>query len=151
MGFLGGTFLKLFQTVLYAIEFCAAGIILGIYSYFLAWLHHQKITIPTWEKAVEGLSGAACLYLIFAVLLTCFLGGKSFFAFLGIALDVLFCGAFVAIAILTRDGTRSCSKSAFVHTPVGNGRGSTDLDDGPSLAFMCRLNKTAFAVSIIGA
>jgi len=151
MGFLGGTFLKLFQTILYAIEFCCAGIVLGIYSYFLAWLAHQNINIPQWEKAVEGLSGSACLYLIFAVLFTCCLGGKSFFAFIAIVLDILFCGAFVAIAVLTRDGTGTCSSNSYVHTPVGNGKGSVNLHDAPTLSFMCRLNKTAFAVSIIGA
>ena len=37
-----------------------------------------------WEKAVEGLSGAAVLYTIFAVVLTCCLGGISVFAFLAI-------------------------------------------------------------------
>lgn len=151
MGRVGGTALKAVQTLLYAIEFCCGGIILGIYSYFLWWLRHNHRSVPTWEKAVEGLSGAACLCLIFAVLLTCFLGGFSFFAFLGILLDVLFCGAFLAIAVLTRDGADSCSKNRFVHTPLGNGRGSLDINDAPSISFICRLNKTAFAVSIIGA
>ncbi|KAF2100036.1 hypothetical protein NA57DRAFT_55967 [Rhizodiscina lignyota] len=151
MGRLGGTALKLCQTVLYAIEFCAAGIVLGIYSWFLWWLHHNHVGIPTWEKAVEGLSGAACLYLIFAVVLTCCLGGITFFAFLAILLDVLFCGAFIAIAVMTRDGADSCSKNTYVHTPIGNGRGSTDIKDATDLSFACRLNKVAFAVSIIGA
>lgn len=76
MGFIGGTFLKLTQTVLYAVIFCASAVVLGIYSYFLAWLASQDMSIPAWEKAVEGLAGSSCLYLIFAVLLTCFLGGK---------------------------------------------------------------------------
>ena len=157
---ISGTILKLLQTFLYAIEFGCAAIILGIYSYFLSVLADRNIGIPTWEKAVEGISGAAVLYLIFAVLLTCFLGGKTFFAFLAIVLDILFCGAFIAIAVLTRDGVRSCSGNN-VHTPLGNGQSSAKNGYGAgrnrnttfsvSLGTACRLNKAASAVSIIGA
>lgn len=151
MGFLGGGVLKLAQTFLYAIEFCCGGIILGIYSWFLWWNNHNTGHIPTWTKAVEGLSGAACLYLIFAVLLTCFLGGISFFAFIAILLDVLFCGAFIAIAVMARDGADTCSHNSFVRTPIGNGLGRTDIPDASDLSFACRLNTAAFAVAIIGA
>jgi len=157
---ISGAILKLLQTFLYAIEFGCAAIILAIYSYFLSVLADRNIGIPTWEKAVEGISGAAVLYLIFAVLLTCFLGGKTFFAFLAIVLDILFCGAFIAIAVLTRDGARSCSGNN-VHTPLGNGQSSAKSGYGAgrnrnttfsvSLGTACRLNKAAFAVSIIGA
>jgi putative Ca2+/H+ antiporter (TMEM165/GDT1 family) len=157
---ISGAILKLLQTFLYAIEFGCAAIILAIYSYFLSVLAGRNIGIPTWEKAVEGISGAAVLYLIFAVLLTCFLGGKTFFAFLAIVLDILFCGAFIAIAVLTRDGVRSCSGNN-VHTPLGNGQSSAKNGYGAgrnrnttfsvSLGTACRLNKAASAVSIIGA
>jgi len=157
---LGGAALKLFQTILYAIEFCCAGIILGVYSYFLATLADRDLTIYTWAKAVEGMSGAAVLYTIFAVLLTCFLGGKSFFAFLAILIDLVFCAAFVAIAVLTRDGAHSCS--GFVRTPLGNGQSNAKqgFDDSNgeqqytyavSLGTACRLNTVCFAVAIAGA
>lgn len=157
---LGGAALKLFQTVLYAIEFCCAGIILGIYSYFLATLADRDLTIYTWAKAVEGMSGAAVLYTIFAVLLTCCLGGKSLFAFIAMLLDLLFCGAFIAIAVLTRDGAHSCS--GYVKTPLGNGQSNTkqgfDNASGDqqytyavSLGTACRLNTACFAVAIAGA
>lgn len=156
----GGAALKLIQTLLYAIEFCCAGIILGIYSYFLSVLADRDIPIPTWTKAVEGLSGAAVLYTIFAVLLTCFLGGKTFFAFLGIALDIVFCGAFIAIAILTRDGASSCNGN--VDTPLGSGpsdskQGFGSAGEGDqytysvSLGSACEMNSACFAVAIIGA
>lgn len=156
----GGAALKLFQTVLYALEFCCAGIILGIYSYFLATLADRDLTIYTWAKAVEGMSGAAVLYTIFAVLLTCFLGGKSFFAFLAIVLDLLFTGAFIAIAVLTRDGAHSCS--GFVRTPLGNGQskdkqgfddsnGNQQYTYAVSLGTACRLNTACFAVAVLGA
>jgi hypothetical protein len=159
-------FLKLFQTFLYAIEFCCAAIILGIYSYFLSVLADRDIGIPTYEKAVEGISGVAVLYLIFAVLLTCFLGGKTIFAFIAIVLDILFTGGFVAIAVLTRQGAHSCSGT--VKTPIGNGQSnskngfgangfgnngddSSNVTYSVSLGTACRLNTAVFAVSIIGA
>jgi hypothetical protein len=157
---LGGATLKLFQTLLYALEFCCAAIILGIYSYFLSVLADRNAPIYTWAKAVEGMSGAAVLYLIFAVLLTCFLGGKTFFAFIAIVLNLLFCGAFVAIAVLTRDGAHSCKGN--VSTPLGNGPASSKQGFGSngqgnqityaaSLGTVCRLNTACFAVAILGA
>ncbi|CAI6269791.1 unnamed protein product [Periconia digitata] len=157
---LGGTFLKLFQTTLYAIEFCCAGIILGIFSYFLSVLADRDLPILTTWKAVTGLSGVAVLYTIFAVLLTCFLGGKTFFAFLAVVFDILFAGAFIAIAVLTRDGASSCSGQ--VYTPLGDGpsdskQGFGSDSDGnqitysASLGTACRLTTACFAVAIIGA
>ncbi|KAF2005148.1 hypothetical protein P154DRAFT_518693 [Amniculicola lignicola CBS 123094] len=158
-GKLGGTFLKLTQTILYALLFCCAAVILGIYSYFLSVLADRNAPIPTWSKAVEGMSGAAVLYLIFAVILTCCLGGKVFFAFIAIALDVLFCGAFIAIAVLTRHGAGSCTGN--VRTPLGNGPSNSkegwsgsngnQVTYAASLGTICRLNTAVFAVSLIGA
>jgi hypothetical protein len=156
----GGTALKAVQTFLYALEFCCAAIILGIYSYFLAVLADRNAPISNHAKAVEGLSGAAVLYTIFAVLLTCFLGGKMFFAFLGIVFDIIFTGAFIAIAVLTRDGAHSCS--GRVETPLGNGPsttkqgfGSNDQGDqityAVSLGTACRMNTACFAVAVAGA
>lgn len=161
--FAGGA-IRLFATFLYALEFCCAGIIIGVYSYFLAVLSNRNLNISRDDKAVEGLSGVAVVYTIFAVILTCFLGGISFFAFLAILLNVCFCGAFIAIAILTRGATQSCS--GIVTTPIGNGPsgsysgyGSSGFGTGSgetvtysvSLGLACRLNKAVFAVAIIGA
>lgn len=157
---LGGAALKLIQTGLYAIEFCCAGVILGIYSYFLSVLADRDAPIYTWAKAVTGMSGAAVLYTIFAVLLTCCLGGKTFFAFIAIVLDILFCAAFVAIAVLTRDGADNCS--GYVKTPLGNGQSSAkqgfrsngqgnQITYSVSLGSACRLNTACFALAIFGA
>jgi hypothetical protein len=155
----GGTFLKLFQTVLYALEFCCAAIILGIYSYFLSVLADRDVTIAKEWQAVEGISGAAVLYTIFAVLLTCFLGGKAFFACLGVILDILFAGGLVAIAVLTRNGTKKCTGN--VKTPIGSGaagtkqgftgNGKSQYTYSVSLGAACRMNKAVFAVAIVGA
>ncbi|KAE9984414.1 hypothetical protein BLS_002445 [Venturia inaequalis] len=161
----GGAALKLVQTFFYILLFCCSGIILGIYSYFLAVQADHKSGIPKWQKAVEGMSGIGAAYTLFAIVLTCFLGGKAVFAFLAIVLDILLCGAFIAIAILTRDGTRSCSGNN-VRSPLGTGPsgdragyGSGGFGTGnnqnityaASYGFACRLNKVAFAVAVIGA
>ncbi len=94
--------------------------------------------IPKWEKAVEGISGAAVIYTAFAVILTCFLGGITFFAFLAVFLDVLFCAAFIAIAVLARGGAKACG--GVNNSPVG-----------PGEHLSCQLERVAFIVAIIGA
>lgn len=162
MGLVKGGALRLLQTALYLLAFCCSAIILGIYSYFLAVLADRKYFIANKWRAVEGLSGAAVLYTIFATILTCCLAGITFFSFLGLFLDVLFVGAFIALAILTRDGTETCTGN--VSTPLGYGPsnlgfgfhenvGSSDHDItyGVKLGTACRLNKACFAVAVIGA
>jgi len=161
----GSAALKFFQTFLYAVLFCCSGIILGIYSYFLAVQADRNATIPAWEKAVEGMSGVGVVYTILAVVLTCCLGGVTFFAFLAIVFDVLLCAAFVAIAVMCRHGSGSCSGNN-VKSPLGNGPsnqragygsggfgagGNQNVTYSASIGFACRLNKVAFAVAIIGA
>jgi hypothetical protein len=81
---------------------------LGIYSYFPAVHAKHDVTIPAWEKAVEGMSGAAVLYTIPGVIFTLCLGGIAFFGFLGTVLDIAFVGCFAAIAYYTRYGANSC-------------------------------------------
>ena len=88
-------------------------------------------------RAIEGMAGGAVIYTAFAIILTCFLGGITFFAFLALLLDFAFVGCFVAIAVLTRGGARSCS-GRNVPSPLGNGNGKA-----------CKLETTVFAVSII--
>ena len=84
------------------------------------------------------MSGAAVIYTAFAVILTCFLGGITFFAFLGLLLDVLFCGCFVAIAILARGGAKRCG--SFNNSPIGIGHHVS-----------CNLQRAVFAVAIANA
>lgn len=79
-------------------------------------------------------------------------------------IDILLCGAFIAIAVLTRDGTQSCSGN--VETPLGNGPSNTrgsfgnngfgtgegeNVTYSVSLGTACLYNKACFAVAIIGA
>ena len=165
MGIVKGGFQRLLQTILYGLCFCCAGIILGVYSYFLSVLADRDDPIANWKKAVEGISGAAVLYTIFAIVLTCCLGGISFFAFLALVLDILFAAGMIAIAVMARDGAGSCSGN--VQTPIGNGDSRQEgsgfggngigTDAGENLTYAsslhtaCRLNTAAFAVAIVGA
>ncbi|KAL8796909.1 MAG: hypothetical protein Q9182_007293 [Xanthomendoza sp. 2 TL-2023] len=131
-----GVALKGVTTFLRAVEFLGCALLLGITSYWLGVLTHRHSGLPTWMKAVEGMAGGATLYTAFAVILTCFLGGMTFFAFMAVLLDFLFVAAMVAIAVLTRHGTHSCSGSN-PPSPLGaNNRTS------------CRLETAAFAVAI---
>ena len=100
-------------------------------------LTHHKQPIPTWMKAVEGMSGGAVIYTAFAVILVCFLGGITFFTIFGLLLDLLFCAAFVAIAVLARGGAKTCTGA---RSPLSNNR----LRD-------CRFQKAAFAIAVAGA
>ncbi len=80
-------------------------------------------------------------------------------------MDILFCGAFVAIAIMIRAGASSCT--GLVNTPLGSGESNSNAQgygaNGfgfgttqkstymPNLGLACRLNTAAFAVAVIGA
>ncbi|KAL9600253.1 MAG: hypothetical protein Q9219_003297 [cf. Caloplaca sp. 3 TL-2023] len=132
----GGVALRGVTTFLRSVEFLGSALILGITSYWLGVLTHRNASLPTWMKAVEGMAGGAVIYTGFAVILTCFLGGLTFFAFLAVLLDILFVGAFVAIAILNRGGARSCSGS---NPPSVLGAGNRTS---------CKLETAVFAVAI---
>jgi len=146
---------KSVQTFIYLLALLASAVVLAIYSYFLAAEHDHHAGIPKAQRAIEGVGGSGVLYGIFAVILTCFLGGVSLFAFIGIVLDLLFCGAFIAVAILTRDGVHSCTANS-INTPLGTGNPESKLGrDGKTFSIKlktaCRMEKAVFAVSIIAA
>lgn len=132
-----GVALKGVSTFLRILELLGSLLILGICSYWMGVLSNRNSSIPTWMKAVEGISGGAVIYTAFAVILTFFLGGKGFFPFLGLLLDILFCGAMIAVAVLTRHGTHSCP-SRNAPSPLGAGNRTS-----------CRLETAVFAVAII--
>ncbi|OJJ44978.1 hypothetical protein ASPZODRAFT_70158 [Penicilliopsis zonata CBS 506.65] len=145
----GGVVLRFVSFAIRILQFLASAVILAIYSYFLAVLANHNVSIPRWVKAVEGLSGAAALYALLGILLTCCLGGVTFFAVLAVGLDVCFVAAMMAIAIMNRHGTQSCSGT--VNTPLGDGDSSSDSSTTKAnLGLTCRLEKTVFAVSMIG-
>ncbi|OAL40310.1 hypothetical protein AYO20_00046 [Fonsecaea nubica] len=144
---IGGVILRFGQTGLRLLEFASSAIILGVYSYFLAVMADKDIHIPTWEKAVEGMSGAAVLYTIFGVLFTLCLGGVSFFALLAVFLDICFVGCFAAIAYYTRHGANSCK--GFVNTPLGFGLDTEAAPGAGDWGYVCSLNTACFAMAVL--
>jgi len=154
MGIIKGGFLRLSQTFLYVLAFLCSALIVGIYSYFLAVLADRNVSIPTYAKAVEGISGIATLFTIFAVVLTCCLGGMAFFGLLAVILNILIMGGFIAIAVLTRSAVHSCSSNNIRAGPLGRAADSgfdNNVTYSVSPRTACRLNKAVFIVSIIGA
>lgn len=146
---LGGVLLKSNSSLIRALEFLISLFVLGTFSYYIGVLHRNHLYVPIWIRAVEGIAGAAVIYTFLAVILTFFLGGVMFFAFLGILLDLAFCGAFIAVAVLARDGAHSCSGS--VSTPLGDGMASALGAGGNHLNRICKLEKAIFAVAIANA
>jgi hypothetical protein len=123
MGSAGGSALRFGQTGVRLIQLLAAILALAVFCYFLAVLHNHHDHIPTWERAVAGVSGSAVLYLIFAVVLTLCLGGVAFFGLIAVLLDIAFIGAFIFVAWETRHGANSCK--GYVNTPLGSGTAGT--------------------------
>ena len=148
MAKLGGALLRFGATGLRILEFCCAAIILGIFSYFLAVLSKDNVHIPVWEKAVEGMSGAAVLYTAFGVLFTLFLGGVAFFGFIAVILDILFAGCFAAIAYYTHHGANKCK--GLVNTPLGSGPNNASAPGAFDYGYACSLNTACFAMAILG-
>lgn len=143
----GALFLRILQ-------FCCAAVGLGIFSYFLAVLANDNIHIADRWRAVEGITGAATLYTIFAILFVLCLAGNAFFGALAIIIDICFIGAFIYVAWTTRHGANSCSGN--VRTPLGNGPANgrisvENLDNRYPLTLKtaCELNTAVFAVSIV--
>lgn len=145
---LGGVLLRFGGLGLRVLEFGCAAVILGIYSYFLAVNSKHNQTIPTWEKAVEGISGAACLYTIFGAVFVLCLGGVAAFGYLAVLLDIAFAGAFAVIAYYTRHGANSCK--GVVNTPIGTGLDNQSAPGAGDYGYACSLNTAAFAVAVIG-
>lgn len=141
-----GLLLRLNSTFIRALEFLAAALCLGIFSYFLADLSRHHLSIPTYAKAVEGIAGAAVIYTAFAVILTCFLGGIMFLAFLAIVLDLLFMGGFIAIAVLTRRSDRC--HSGTVRSVMGSGAPGTHVVGVGNLGRACKLEEAVFGAAI---
>lgn len=150
-----GLCLKLLQWFNRGVQFCCAGLILALNSYFMAAMSNHKITIPTNLRAVEGISGAAVLYTAVGLLLLCCLAGFTLTSFIAIVLDVAFLGAFIYIATVYKDGASSCSGSD-VRTVFGTGDANADIqspnDGGVPLAkymTICRMQSAILAVAIV--
>ena len=147
-------FLKLTATTLRTIQLLAVIVALATYSTYLARLHTRHFGTSRSEKAVEAISGIGVAYLLCAVLFTCILGGKRLFALVAILLDILFCGAFVAVAGITgpKGGTSKCYFRDGTSTTQSTGKGNDTrvvVVTPKQLTTDCHLIKATFAVAVI--
>ncbi|KAK4127799.1 hypothetical protein N657DRAFT_678355 [Parathielavia appendiculata] len=155
MGRAAGMALRGTQFFIRSIQFCCAAIVLALFSYFLATLNNHGMHIGTWVRAVGGISGAAVVYTIFALLMLCCAPGRSFPSFVMMMLDVAFVGAFIYVAAANRGGASSCNGE--VDTPFGRGNADTNVVDNgsggftalPSLRQACKMETACLAVSIV--
>ncbi|KAI0166893.1 hypothetical protein GGR52DRAFT_556043 [Hypoxylon sp. FL1284] len=149
MGAKAGFALKLLQWFVRGIQFCCSALILALFSYFLAVLANRSLPIPTYTRAVEGISGIGVLYTLLGLLLLCCLAGHPFTSFIAIVLDICFIGSYIYVATATRDGASSCTGTA-VNTPFGRGN-ANDLIQGahPTFRQACQMQTACLAVSIV--
>jgi len=156
MGARSGPVLKGLQFFVRSVQFCCAALILAILAYFLATLAQHDLPVPTWVRAVTGISGAAVLYsALFGIALLCCVAGHPVSSFLLMVLDVCFAGAFIYIATANRDGASSCHGQ--VTTPYGTGDAGTNVVNGangdgmsglPSLRQACQMQTACLSVAI---
>lgn len=145
---------RLIQTTLYLLCLCVAGVVGGIYGYFLSYLTLHELPVSASTKAIEGISSATVLYTLINAISTCFLDDRPLLGIISFVLDMCFAGGFIAIAVLTRHSISSCS--GYLHTPLGSGVSystpPSNKDQAgrvPYLWFVCSLDKAVFAVSIV--
>lgn len=154
MGAGAGFALKVVQWFNRGVQFCCAGLILSLNSYFLAAMSNHDITIPTNLRATEGISGIAVLYTALGVLLVCCLAGFTLTSFLAIVIDVAFVGAFIYVATVYKAGASSCS-GTNVESVFGTGDADAKVSsaDGgvplPSFKTACRMESAMLAVAIV--
>ena len=105
----------LIQKLLRAFQFLSAVTSLIVFSIRLAKIVRLTRKASASNGAVEGIVAAAVLYTFITMALTCGLraGGSNILRILFIVFDILFVGAFIAVAVLTspkRNGSSSpCS------------------------------------------
>ncbi|KAI1827948.1 hypothetical protein F4861DRAFT_296148 [Xylaria intraflava] len=149
MGARAGLALKTLQWFIRAVQFLASAVVLAIFSYFLAIASRHHIPIPTWWKAVEGISGGSLLYTLIGLLLLCCVAGHMFTSGIATILDIALVGAFVYVAQANRQGANSCTGN-HVGTLFGTRPASDTLGSGlPSFHQLCQMQKAVLAVSII--
>ncbi|KAI1375161.1 hypothetical protein F4677DRAFT_446665 [Hypoxylon crocopeplum] len=148
MGAKSGFALKLLQWFFRGVEFCCCALVLALFSYFLAVLSNRGLPIPTWTRAVEGISGIGVIYTILGLLLLCCLAGHPFTSFIAIVLDLCFVGSFIYVASSNRGGASSCT--GVVDTPFGTGSASDLINGGtPTYRQACQMETACLAVSIV--
>ncbi|KAL2119338.1 hypothetical protein VTJ04DRAFT_6298 [Mycothermus thermophilus] len=132
---------------------------LCLFSYFLATLSSNSLTIGNWVRAVEGISGSAVGYALIAGFLLWRFPGRSVPTFVTMVFDVLFGAAFIYVAVANRGGSGSCSGE--VNTVFGSGNAETNVrtegtegagegsESLPGLGPACRMQKACLITACI--
>jgi hypothetical protein len=136
------------------LQFISATVSLGIFSARLRKVYNLVNTIKTRRGvnsaygAVEGILAAAVLYTLLAMLLTFLLrrGGPRWLRWLFVLFDLLFVGAFIAVAVLTSPNGGDAGPKHCYHD-----RGLTGLFGTPSSSddTSCKLPWGTFILAII--
>ncbi|KAI0540135.1 hypothetical protein GGR58DRAFT_462477 [Xylaria digitata] len=148
MGAKSGLALKALQWFVRGIQFLSCAVALALFSYFLAVASRHNYNIPTWAKAVEGISGIGVLYTLAGLLLLCCVAGHPFASGIAIILDIAFIGAFIYVAQANRGGASSCRGT--VNTFFGTHSASDRVASGlPTYHQVCQMHSAVLAVSII--
>ncbi|KAI1855907.1 hypothetical protein JX265_011990 [Neoarthrinium moseri] len=150
--------LKCLQWVFRGIQFVCSVVMLGIYSYYLATMMKGNMTVPTYVKAVEGITAVGTVYTLVGLLLVCCCAGHAGTSFIALVLDVGLSGAYIYVAVANRDGASSCN-SGTVNTVYGSGDaaaspsgagGNIIGDVGlPTFQMACRLQTVCLIASCI--
>lgn len=151
--------LRCIQWVSRGIQFACCLVVLGINSYYLASMTKSGMTVPTSVKAVEGISAAGTIYGLLGVLLTCCCAGRGpASSFVAVLLDVGLAGAFVYVAVASRDGASSCSGSSVASvygtgaasaTPSGSSSDGSGVLGLPTYGMACRLQTACLGAACV--
>ncbi|KAI1308788.1 hypothetical protein F5Y03DRAFT_82115 [Xylaria venustula] len=148
MGAKSGFALKGLQWFVRAIQFLSSVVALALFSYLLAVASGHHLNIPTWAKAVEGISGVGVIYTLLGLLLLCCVAGHPFASAIAIVLDIAFIGAYIYVAQANRGGASSCRGT--VNTVFGKHSASDRVGSGlPTYHTICQLHSAVLAVSIV--
>ncbi|CEJ81105.1 hypothetical protein VHEMI01251 [[Torrubiella] hemipterigena] len=140
--------LKTLLWLIRGLQLCCAVIVLSLYSYFLVTLADHKMDISQNMRAVEGIAGAAVLYTIIGLLVTCCVAGLPLMSFFAMLFDLAFACAFIFVAVANKNGSGSCTGD--VTTPYTTPNKTTrTISSLPSDHNACKMETACLAVSIL--
>ena len=159
-----GAFYRWFLRFTRVLQFLSAVISLGIFSSRMYKVYRLVNSIKTRRGvngsygAVEGILAAAVLYTLIATLLGCIKkssnpGGRAL-RWLWVLLDLLFVGAFIAVAVITRpNGGLAGARHCFNPSRVTSGSATPNNTTGSSTAdpkdSSCNLPWGTFLLAIL--
>lgn len=135
---------KSLSTLFRALQVLGTMYCVGVTTYFIVKIAKDRHSTPDGKTiAIEVISGAAFLYATFMLMLAICLLQKTFFQMLTILGDLLFCGGFVAVAVLLRHAAgQRCGGANASPAP-------TFLENADNRASInCKLTKGIFGAAV---